>query len=190
MLDPPFAKGKLEPGYIKAYLPGVRENGGQYTHSAIWAIIAEAMLGKGDKAVELYRMITPIEHARTKEAANKYKVEPYVIAADVYGSQNLAGSGGWTWYTGSSSWYYLAGIQYILGLNIYHNCMSFNPCVPKEWKEFGIRYKFGESIYNIKIRNFSGNNHGVSKVILDGVEVENKIVLDGSGKVYNVEVEM
>ena len=190
LLDPPFVRGKLEPGYIKAYLPGVRENGGQYTHSAIWAVIAEAMLGKGDKAVELFRMITPIEHARTKEAANKYKVEPYVIAADVYGAQNLAGSGGWTWYTGSSSWYYLAGIQYILGLNIHHNCMSFNPCIPKDWNEFSIRYKFGESIYNIKVRNPKGKNHGVSKVVFDGNEVENKIVLDGSGKVYNIEVEM
>lgn len=190
LLDPPFIKGKLEPGYIKAYLPGVRENGGQYTHSAIWAVIAEAMLGKGDKAVELYRMITPIEHARTKEAANKYKVEPYVIAADVYGSQNLVGSGGWTWYTGSSSWYYLAGIQYILGLNIYHNCMSFNPCIPKDWEEFCMRYKFGESIYNIKIKNPNRKNRGISKVSLDGVEVENSIILDGSGKIFNVEVEM
>ena len=190
LLDPPFIKGKLEPGYIKAYLPGVRENGGQYTHSAIWAIIAEAMLGRGDKAVELYRMITPIEHARTKESANKYKVEPYVIAADVYGSQNLAGSGGWTWYTGSSSWYYIAGIQYILGLNIYHNYMSFNPCIPKEWEEFEIKYKFGESIYNIKVKNPNRKNSGVSKVILDGDEIENKILLDGSGKIFNIEVEM
>ena len=190
LLDPPFEKGKLEPGYIKAYVPGVRENGGQYTHSAIWAIIAEAMLGKGDKAVELYKMITPIEHARTKEAANKYKVEPYVLAADVYGAQNLAGSGGWTWYTGSSSWYYLAGIQYILGLNIYHNIMSFKPCIPKFWDEFEIKYKFGNSIYNIKVKNPNGKNTGISKVIIDGDEHENKIVLDGSGKVFNVEIIM
>ena len=190
LLDPPFVKGKLEPGYIKSYLPGVRENGGQYTHSAIWAIIAEAMLGKGDKAVDLFKMITPIEHARTKDAANKYKVEPYVIAADVYGAQNLAGSGGWTWYTGSSSWYYLAGIQYILGLNIKHNVMSFNPCIPKNWEEFDIRYKFGESVYNIKVKNLNRKNNGVSKVTLDGVEIENKIVLNSSGKIFNVEVEM
>lgn len=190
LLDPPFVKGKLEPGYIKAYLPGVRENGGQYTHSAIWAVIAEAMLGKGDKAVELYRMITPIEHARTKESANKYKVEPYVIAADVYGAQNLVGTGGWTWYTGSSSWYYLAGIQYILGLNIHHNCMSFNPCIPKEWEEFNMRYRFGESIYNIRVKNPNRKNSGVSKVIVDGIEEENKIALDGSGSIHNVEVEM
>jgi len=190
LLDPPFVKGKLEPGYIKAYLPGVRENGGQYTHSAIWAVIAEAMLGKGDKAVELYRMITPIEHARTREAANKYKVEPYVIAADVYGAQNLVGSGGWTWYTGSSSWYYLAGIQYILGLNIHHNLMSFNPCIPKDWEEFEMKYKFGESIYNIKVKNPNRKNTGVTVVRLNGDEVENNIQIDGSGKVFNVDIEM
>ena len=190
LLDPPFYKGKLEPGYIKAYLPGVRENGGQYTHAAIWAIIAEAMLGKGDKAVELYRMITPIEHSRTKEAANKYKVEPYVIAADVYSYQNLAGCGGWTWYTGSSSWYYLAGIQYLLGLNINHNIMTIRPCIPKEWEEYSIRFKFGESIYNIKVKNPNRKNTGVERVILDGTEIEKEIKLDGSGKIFNIEVIM
>ena len=118
LLDPPFEKGKLEPGYIKSYLPGVRENGGQYTHAAVWVIIAESLLGFGNKALELYRMINPIEHTRTKEACNKYKVEPYVIPADIYGAGNLIGRGGWTWYTGSSSWYYEAGIKYILGLII------------------------------------------------------------------------
>lgn len=156
LLDPPFDKGKLEPGYIKGYLPGVRENGGQYTHAAIWAIIAEAILRNGDKAVEWYRMITPIEHARTKESANKYKVEPYVIAADVYGAQNLAGSGGWTWYTGSSSWYYMAGVYYILGLKITHNSLSIEPCIPKDWTEYSMRFKFGESIYNIKVKIQTG----------------------------------
>ena len=190
LLDPPFERGKLEPGYIKSYLPGVRENGGQYTHAAAWAVIAEAMLGKGDKAVEWYKMITPIEHARTKDASNKYKVEPYVIAADVYGTQNLAGSGGWTWYTGSSSWYYLVGIQYILGLNVYHNYMSFNPCIPKNWKEFEIKYKFEESIYNIKVKNPDRKNSGISKVLIDGVECKNKIQLNGNGKVFNIEVIM
>lgn len=148
------------------------------------------MLGKGDKAVELYRMITPIEHARTKESANKYKVEPYVIAADVYGAQNLAGSGGWTWYTGSSSWYYLAGIQYILGLNICNNVMSFNPCIPKEWEGFDIKYKFGESIYNIKVKNTNRKNSGVTSVLLNGNVIENSIVLDSSGKIFNVEIEI
>lgn len=148
------------------------------------------MLGKGDKAIEWYKMITPIEHARTKDSANKYKVEPYVIPADVYGAQNLAGSGGWTWYTGSSSWYYLAGIQYILGLDIHHNKLSFNPCISKNWNEFEVKYKFGESIYNINVKNPNRNNTGVSKVFIDGIESENKIILDGSGKIFNIEVIM
>ena len=135
-------------------------------------------------------MITSVEHARTKEAANKYKVEPYVMPADIYGAQNLAGRGGWTWYTGSSSWYYLAGIEYILGLKINNNILSINPCISKEWKEYNIKYKYGESIYNITVKNPYGRNSGVNKVILNGEEVENQIKLDRTGKVFNVEVEM
>ena len=161
LLDPPFEKGHLEPGYIKAYLPGVRENGGQYTHSSCWAIIAEALLGFGDKALEFYRMINPIEHSRTEDACNKYKVEPYVIAADIYGAGNLAGRGGWTWYTGSSSWYYDAGIEYILGLKIEKEYLKIEPCIPKDWKEYIIRYKWKESIYNIKVMNINQKNTGV-----------------------------
>ena len=190
LLDPPFEKGKLEPGYIKAYMPGVRENGGQYTHGAIWVIIAESILGFGDKALEFYRMINPIEHSRTKDAVNKYKVEPYVIAADVYGQGNLIGRGGWTWYTGSSSWYYKAGIEYILGLKINNGYLSIEPCIPKEWKEYQIQYKWKDSIYNIKVKNPNNKNNSVTKVILDGNEVENKIKLDGTHKIYYVEVIM
>ena len=190
LLDPPFEKGKLEPGYIKGYLPGVRENGGQYTHGAIWVIIAEAILGFGDKAIEIYRMINPIEHSRTKEASNKYKVEPYVIAADIYGAGNLAGRGGWTWYTGSSSWYYKAGIEYLLGLKVEEGYLKIEPCIPKDWKEYQIQYKYKESIYNIKVNNPEGKNTGVTKVVLNGVEVENKIKLDGSRNVYSIEVIM
>lgn len=118
LLDPPFENGDLEPGYIKAYLPGVRENGGQYTHAAIWAIIAFCTLNFNDKAISLYNMINPISHSDSNDKAFKYKVEPYVIPADIYGASNLLGRGGWTWYTGSSSWFYKAGIQYILGLKI------------------------------------------------------------------------
>lgn len=190
LLDPPFEKGNLKPGYIKAYVPGTRENGGQYTHGAIWAIISESMLGFGDKALELYRMINPIEHARTMEAANKYKVEPYVIAADIYGMQNLAGRGGWTWYTGSSSWYYIAGIKYILGLKIKGNKLKIEPCIPKTWKEYKIKYKYGRSIYNIKVINNNGKNSGVDKMIVNNKKIENEIILDGSGNIYTVEVYM
>jgi len=191
LLDPPFEKGRLNPGYIKGYLAGVRENGGQYTHAAVWAIIAEAMLGFGEKALEYYRMINPIEHARTKDAANKYKVEPYVIAADVYGEKNLAGRGGWTWYTGSSSWYYIAGIEYILGLKIINETLSLEPCIPSNWKEYLIRYKYGKSIYNIKVNNQNGKNTGVEKFIVNGSEVvEKNIKLDGNGGIFEIEIVM
>ena len=142
------------------------------------------MLGFGDKAFEMYRMINPIEHSRTKEACNKYKVEPYVVPADIYGAGNLAGRGGWTWYTGSSSWYYEAGIKYILGLNIENEYLSIKPCIPKNWKEYKIQYKWKESIYNIIVKNPNEKNTGEIKVILDGKEVENKIRLDGSRKIY------
>jgi cyclic beta-1,2-glucan synthetase len=135
-------------------------------------------------------MINPIEHARTKDSSKKYKVEPYVIAADVYGADNLAGRGGWTWYTGSSSWYYKAGIEYILGLKIEKGVMKISPCIPKDWKEYSIRYKYENSIYNIKIKNPNGKNTGVTKVFLDGNEVENGIFLNKNGKVFNIEVIM
>ena len=148
------------------------------------------MLGFGDKAAELYRMINPIEHARTKEASKKYKVEPYVIAADIYGASNLAGRGGWTWYTGSSSWYYKAGIEYLLGLKVEKGYLKFEPCIPKDWKEYQIQYKWKESIYNIRVKNPDGKNSGVIKIILNGEEVENKIKLDGSRNVYQIEVIM
>ena len=162
----------------------------QYTHSATWVIIAEAMLGFGDKATELYRMINPIEHARYKEASQKYKVEPYVIAADIYGASNLAGRGGWTWYTGSSSWYYKVGIEYILGLKIKRGYLKVEPCIPKEWKEYQIQYKWKESIYNIKIKNPEGKNTGVKKVILNGKEVENNIKLNDERKIHQIEIIM
>ena len=190
LLDPPFEKGKLEPGYIKAYLPGVRENGGQYTHAAVWVIIEEAMLGFGDKALELYRMINPIEHTRTKETAKKYKVEPYVIPADIYGASNLAGRGGWTWYTGSSSWYYKAGIEYILGLKIENGIMKIEPCIPKEWKTYSMHYKWGNTVYHIVVENPEGKVRGVSKTVVDGVVVENGIRLEENRGVVNVEVVM
>ena len=187
LLDPPFEKGKLNPGYIKSYLPGVRENGGQYTHAAVWVIIAESMLGFGDKATELYRMINPIEHARTKESSKKYKVEPYVIPADIYGAGNLAGRGGWTWYTGSSSWYYKAGIENILGLKIKDGIIRIEPCIPSSWKEYNIKYKWKNAFYNIVVKNPKGKNTGVEKVTVNGEDGE--IALEDSG-IFNVEVLM
>ena len=159
LLDPPFEKSKLEPGYIKSYIPGTRENGGQYTHGAIWAIIAEAILGFGDKAVEYFRMINPIEHARTKEEAKKYNALSQSNCSRYYGG-SLAGRGGWTWYTGSSSWLYEAGIRYILGLRIEKNVLKIEPNIPNDWKEYMIKYKYGSSIYNIKVVNKVNNKKG------------------------------
>ena len=191
LLDPPFEKGKLNPGYIKSYLTGVRENGGQYTHAAVWVIIAESMLGFGDKATELYRMINPIEHARTKESCKKYKVEPYVIPADIYGAGNLAGRGGWTWYTGSASWYYKTGIENVLGLKINNGVLRVEPCIPSSWKEYNIKYKWKNAFYNIVVRNPSGKNTGVEKIFVNGNELENskEIKLENNG-IFNVEVLM
>jgi len=191
LLDPPFEKSFLEPGYIKAYLPGVRENGGQYTHGAIWAIIANCMLGFGTRATEYFRIINPIEHSKTKELANKYKVEPYVIAADVYGANNLVGRGGWTWYTGSSSWFYIAGIEYILGLKIKDGYLKINPCVPNDWKEYEIKYKYETSLYKIIVKNPNHKETGVEKFIVNGEEIEEKqLLLKDDGEIYNIEIIM
>ena len=149
------------------------------------------MLGFGDKATELYRMINPIEHARTKEASKKYKVEPYVISADIYGANNLAGSGGGTWYTGSSSWYYICAVRNILGLKIENETLSINPCISSEWQEYEIRYKFGESIYNIKVQNPNRKCTAVEKFLLNGVEIpEKKIRILDNGKVNEIQIIM
>ena len=192
LLDPPFEKSKLEPGYIKAYLPGTRENGGQYTHAAIWTIIAQTLLNSNDKAYEFYRMINPIEHSRTREECNKYKVEPYVIAADIYGQSNLAGRGGWTWYTGSASWMFIAGIKYILGLNIENGYLSINPHIPQNWTNYEIKYKYKNSIYNIKITK--ENNNTVTnylnniKFICNGNKIEEKKIRLEENGIYNIEI--
>ena len=136
-------------------------------------------------------MINPIEHSRTKEAANKYKVEPYVIAADIYGQKNLAGRGGWTWYTGSASWMYETGIKYLLGLRIEKQKLKIQPCIPNDWKEYTIKYKYGNSIYHIHVNNPNGKEHGITHFKLDGNEIaEKEIVLNPNGGVYNIEVEM
>ena len=191
LLDPPFNKTKIEPGYIKAYLPGVRENGGQYTHASCWAIIAFTKLGFGDKALEYYRMINPIEHSRTRETALKYKVEPYVIPADIYGAESLAGRGGWTWYTGSSSWYYKAGIENILGLKIKNKILKIEPCIPKDWKEYEMHYRVGNSMYHVKVNNPNGRNTGVERFLVNGEErKEKQIRLQDNNGIYNIEVWM
>ena len=148
------------------------------------------MLGFGDKATEYFKMINPIEHSRTKEEAKKYKVEPYVIAADIYGG-SLLGRGGWTWYTGSSSWMYEAGIKYILGLNIQGNIIKIETSIPESWKEYSIRYKYGNSIYNIKVINKNRKSRNKTNIrINNNIIDKDEIILKDDGNIYNVEVEI
>lgn len=153
--------------------------------------MAEAKLGFGEKAVEYFRMINPIEHAKTKDAVQKYKVEPYVVPADIYGKGNLAGRGGWTWYTGSSSWLYQAGIESILGLRIEGNKLYIDPNISPMWKEYSIRYRYYSSIYNIKIKNLDEKTNGIRRIKINGKEQnEGVIQLDGNGGNYEIEAEM
>ncbi len=160
LLTPPFDRSAPDPGYIQAYPPGIRENGGQYTHAAAWAVIAFAQLGDGDKAAELYSMLNPINHACTLDDAMRYKVEPYVVAADVYSEAPHVGRGGWTWYTGSASWMYRAGLEWILGCRIRGATLLLDPCVPRSWHEFRISLRYRGTRYEIDFENPDGVSRG------------------------------
>jgi len=174
LLDPPFDKSALEPGYIKGYVPGVRENGGQYTHAAIWTIMAFAGMGETARVKELLSMINPINHASTRDLAAKYMVEPYVMAADIYGAEPHTGRGGWTWYTGSASWMYRCILESVLGVQLKAGTLAFNPCVPEEWEHFTIHYRYRETVYHCSFhRKTPGGN---LSVVADGVVQENGIL--------------
>src|SRR5687767_4134474 len=149
LLDPPFDKTAQDPGYIRGYVPGVRENGGQYTHAAIWATMAFAQLGDGERAWELLRMINPIHHGDSAEAIARYKVEPYVVAADVYAVAPHVGRGGWTWYTGSAGWMYRLIVESLLGLTREADRLRVTPCLPETWDSITIDYRYGETIYAV-----------------------------------------
>ncbi len=177
LFTPPFDESDQKPGYIKGYVPGVRENGGQYTHAAIWVINAFAMYGDGDKAWELFNMVNPINHARTPIESCTYKVEPYVIAADVYAVHPHVGRGGWTWYTGAAGWMYRVGLEHILGLKKQGDSIVIDPCIPKDWNQYHITYTHGTTLYQITVKNPHGVNRGVIEVYLDGNKVANKIQL-------------
>jgi cellobiose phosphorylase len=151
LLDPPFDKSDLNPGYIKGYLPGVRENGGQYTHAAIWVAMAFAKLGDSKKAWEILAMINPVNHARSLEEVAKYKVEPYVVTADVYALAPHIGRGGWSWYTGSAGWMYRLIVESLLGLRLETDKLYFEPCIPADWTSYKIHYRYRETIYRITI---------------------------------------
>ena len=150
-LTPPFDKGKLDVGYIKGYVPGGRENGGQYTHGVIWSIFAHSMLGQRERAERLFAMINPINHTLTEDDVQKYRVEPYVIAADVYGIVPHTGQGGWTWYTGSAGWMYRAGLEAVLGVTREGNKLRVKPAIPAHWPAAEVSIRFGQTIYNLKL---------------------------------------
>jgi cyclic beta-1,2-glucan synthetase len=191
LFTPPFDKGNLDPGYIKGYVPGVRENGGQYTHAAIWTIIAYSMLGDGERAGELFALLNPINHSSTRAGLHKYKVEPYVAAGDVYAVPPHSGRGGWTWYTGSAGWMYRAGLESILGFKLQHDRLEINPCVPRWWRDFEITYRRGRAVYRIKVENPLGVSRGVVVVEVDGAQQsDNSIALINDEKTHNVRIVM
>ena len=172
LLTPPFDRSAQEPGYIKGYPPGVRENGGQYTHAAVWAVMAMARLGYGDEAVELFHMLNPANHTRTKAEVARYKAEPYVLAGDVFAHPSHAGRAGWTWYTGSAGWMYRAGLESILGLRRRGAVFEIDPCIPQAWSGYSIAWRFGATRYAIEVMNPERRARGVAQAVLDGKDVD------------------
>jgi cyclic beta-1,2-glucan synthetase len=182
LFTPPFDKSSQDPGYIKGYVPGVRENGGQYTHAAIWTMMAYAEMGNAETASELFNMINPINHAKNFEEAKKYKVEPYVVAADIYGLEPHIGRGGWSWYTGSASWFYRAGLEGLLGLKLKGDHLTLTPCIPKEWKKAEVIYRRQKTEYHIIIKADEKN-----MLEFDGKEIrDGRIPLLDDGKTHKI----
>jgi cyclic beta-1,2-glucan synthetase len=191
LFTPPFDKTARDPGYIKGYAPGVRENGGQYTHAATWTVWAFAKLGQGGRAEALFRLLNPVYHADTPEKVARYKVEPYSIAADVYSVPPHTSQGGWTWYTGSSGWMYRLGIEAILGVSKQGNTLKIDPCIPKVWPGFKVTYCFGAACYLIHVENPERVNRGIVQVLLDGkVMHDNLIPLVDDGRQHEVNIVM
>ncbi len=174
LLTPPFDHTPHDPGYIKDYLPGIRENGGQYAHAAAWTIIAFAELGDGDKAGELFRMLNPIAHTASRASVQRYRVEPYVIAGDVYAVSPHVGRGGWTWYSGSAGWIYRAGLEWILGFRVRGTILSIDPCIPRSWPSYSIHFRYHSAAYQVRVDNPSGVSRGVASASLDGVALADR----------------
>jgi cyclic beta-1,2-glucan synthetase len=191
LLSPPFDQSAQEPGYIKGYAPGIRENGGQYTHAAVWIIMALARLGCGDEAGELFHMLNPVNHSRTTPDAERYKTEPYVVAGDVYARPPHVGRGGWSWYTGSAGWLYRAGLETVLGLRRQGATFSIDPCIPASWPECHITWRFQSSRYEITVSNPASICKGVTLATLDGATVNAAAVpLVDDGRLHRVQVEL
>ncbi len=172
LLTPPFDHTPKDPGYIKGYLPGVRENGAQYTHAALWTVIALARQGLGDEAMALFHLINPVNHTRTREDAEEYKGEPYAVAADVYAHASHVGRGGWTWYTGSAGWMYQAAVERLMGLRRHGDTFTMDPCIPAMWPECAIDWRHGGSLYHIVVENPERQQRGVRFATLDGETVD------------------
>jgi cyclic beta-1,2-glucan synthetase len=189
LLAPPFDKSEVEPGYIKGYLPGVRENGGQYTHAAIWTLIAFAMLGDGDRAGDLFALLNPINHASTLAGLHRYKVEPYVIAADIYAAAQQKGRGGWTWYSGAASWMYRAGLETILGFRLRGDTLTVDPAIPRIWPGYEVTYQRARTRHHIKVENPHGVSAGILSVELDGVLLpRNEVPLVADGALHEIRI--
>jgi len=176
LFEPPFDTSQPSPGYIMGYPPGVRENGGQYTHAAIWMAMAFARKGDGERAVQLLRMLNPVEHARDAAAVWHYGVEPYVVSADVYRLPGRVGQGGWSWYTGSAAWMYRAWIEEVLGLQVHGNLMRMNPVIPVTWPGFNLSYRHGETVYSIQVENPDRCECGVAWVEMDGQRITGGVI--------------
>jgi len=176
LFTPAFDLTHNDPGYIKGYVPGVRENGGQYTHGAVWVILAFVLLKDKAKAWELLKLVNPIMHSDSYEKSQVFKVEPYVIAADVYSVGHNAGRGGWTWYTGSASWMYQLIVKHLLGIILKVDKLYFEPFLPEDWKSFKMHYRYKETFYNITFTK-DGSSDEVTSIVVDGKEQKNKFVL-------------
>jgi cyclic beta-1,2-glucan synthetase len=191
LFTPPFDHTTLDPGYVKGYPPGIRENGGQYTHAAAWTVIALAALGEGDKAGALFSMLNPVNRTGTRADVQRYKVEPYVAAADVYSVAPHAGRGGWTWYTGSAGWLYRAGIEAILGFRVQGAFLQLAPCIPGDWPRFEIVFRYRSARYDIAVENPHGVSSGVAGVTLDEKALDGpafRVPLVDDGAVHTVSV--
>jgi cyclic beta-1,2-glucan synthetase len=191
LFAPPFDRTSLDPGYIKGYPPGLRENGGQYTHAAAWAVIAFARLGQGERAASLFSMLNPINHSRTRRGLQQYKVEPYAVAADVYSVAPHVGRGGWTWYTGAAGWLYRAGIEGILGFNKQGDHLLVTPCIPTQWRRFEITFRHASARYEIAVENPSGVSQGVISTVVDGTPLPHgasRILLRDDGATHRVQI--
>jgi cyclic beta-1,2-glucan synthetase len=189
LFAPPFVNPAHDPGYIAGYPAGVRENGGQYTHAAIWSVIAFAMLGDGDTSADLFALINPINHAKTRDDARVYAVEPYVLAADVYAGTTHAGRGGWTWYTGAAGWMYRAGLEWILGFRVQGEALILEPCIPKAWPGFEIVFRHRSATYTIRVENPHGVSRGIASASLDGVALAGaRVQLVDDGDTHDLRV--